>query len=596
MPDPTPHPSRAPLPVIEVDPPWWRRPLFLVPLVLVAICLVGGALGARPAWRAIKQRRANTHLVQGERLFEEGKFAKAIDQGRLALQLVPGSPRALRLMAESLSKLGARSGLDYWQQLLASPEGTVADREAYADLALGEGLLTVASNEIARLNASPSPTPRSRLLGIRFQLQRNDTNAALALARDLLRIDAANPTNGLAVATLLHTRPDWESREEARDIFWRVATNSPAYRLDAWEYLVRGPAGRREDRERIATELAGLSALGTRERILLAETRMILDPSTSRATATEALDAMEPRSDVERLGIVLWLHRFQLYELSIPILAPNHVRQKPALFRARIDALVATGRMQTAYRELLDDNATLDPFESETLRYRAATALKDDPGAQRHRDQLLRAAGRDPGRIRRVAEFAERNKLNELAIEAWKRLAEDRFESRRALHALAALADQAGDTWAARDAIRRGLKQDPKDSRLLLRAAHYDLLLGEDPARVLKTIEPLADDATLGAEARFIIALAHLRAGDHERALRSIQGTVYPGGPMPNTFRVIVAAVAGANGDSNRAAEISRSLPIAQLRPEERELVRPYLVMPRGAPTDPAPAPGPSSP
>lgn len=580
MQDGNPHPPSKTAAVPEALTPWWRLPFVFWPLLIGTLLALGGIFGARPAWRLVKQHRADGHLAKGEQSLADGKFNQAIDQGRLALQLTPESPRAWRLMAESLTRAGARSGLEYWQRVLNTPEATAADRESFVELALQEGLIALASNQISRLASVPEPSPRSRLLGIRFHLLRNETETALALARDLVRRDASNPTNQLALAGILLARPDAANRDEARAVLWQLSSNTPSHRIDAWEYLVRNNSSVREDRETIAAELAALPSQGIRERILLAEVRMLLDPSQDRSIATAALTGIDPRTDPERLAVALWLQRYRLFDLSLSFLAPNHIRGKPALFRARIDALVGSLRIQTAYRELLESGDTLDPLETELLRLRAAQSLKDEEAVTRHRDQLLRAAGRDPSRVRRVAEFAERNRLPDLAIEAWKRLMEDRYESPRALRALASLADQAGDTWAARDYTRRVAKLDPANPALQLQVAHYDLLLGDDPARALEVIKPLLDNAVVGTDARFVAALALLRSGETEQAWTSLQGTVYSSGPIPTPLRAILAAVVGGVGFSNRAAEIARSLPLAQLRPEERDLLRPYLVMP----------------
>jgi hypothetical protein len=579
MPDAKPHPPSGTAVVPEALTPWWRLPIVFWPLLIGVILLVGGVFGARPAWRGIKQYRAGKILEAGELLLAEDKPGQAIEKGRLALQLAPTSTRAYRLMAESLTRGGSRAALDFWQRLLATPDATPADRESFVELALQDNLLTLASGELDRLEAAPAPSPRTRLLGVRFHLLRNEPEIALTLARELLRSDPTNPTNQLALAGILQSRSDPASHLEARNLLWQTASNSPPRRIDAWENLVRGPAASREDRERIVAQLEALPSLGTRERILLAEARMLLDPSQSRAVAVATLPALAPDNDVERLAVALWLHRHRLFDLSLPFLAPNHVRNKAPLFRARIDALVGSLRMQAAYRELLESGDTLDPLESELLRLRAAQALKDDEAVGRHREQLLRAAGRDPARLRRVAEFAERNRFTDLAVDAWKRLIDDRYLGPRALRSLAALADQAGDTWAARDYTRRSAKLVPETPRLRLQLAHYDLLLGDDPARALETLEPLIQDPEIGTDARIVAALARLRAGDLERAWTSIQGVVYTNGLTPIPLRVIVAA-AGSAGLTNRAVELARALPLTQLRPEERDLIRPYLILP----------------
>ena len=565
----------------DVFRPWWtRRGARWVGGLLIVLTLAG-LLGARPAWRLIKRYRAESMVREARTLLTEGKVVPALDRASAALQLVPEHPDGLRLMARGLARTSSsRGALGYWERVMRNAGSNDADRLEFSEVAVREGLLEVAGPSVRQLMAATNPTPRVLRLAANYHESLNHTAEALRLVRIAVAAEPDNSTNRIALARLLSTRPDAASQEEARLVFWKIIRDASSQRLEALEHLVNGPPGVRKDREDIVALLGALPNPGVAEIVIHAEGRMRLDPSLSRAIATEVLGRISNLSDADLRTVAAWLQRHNMPDLVLGLISPNRARTSQWLYGLRVDALADSGRVEAAYRELLQIEKGIDPLDLELWRFRAARKLKDEAAAERHRQQLLRAAGADAWRIRRIAEFSQQNLMRDLAAEAWKKLVNDRFESQRALRALSVLADAEGDTWAARDYLRRLAKLDPGDKSVALAVMNYDLLVGERVEETTRAAEALLSDAELEGRARFVVALGYLRLGVPERSrplLASAMITLARGTVAPSQ-RAVLAAVLGSTGDKDGARRVARGIPLSQLRPEERDLIRSYVI------------------
>lgn len=561
--------------------PWWAwRTTRWIGGILLVLALAG-YWGARPLWRGFKRYRAETMVRQAGVLLGEGRILSAIDHASQALQLVPDQRDALNLLARGMARTSVpRGALPYWERAFQVGKPSTDDLLDYADVAVREGLPELAAPILQRLMAVPQPEPRVLRVAASHHAALQQSEESLRLVRRLIEVEPANVTNQIALVRLLASRADVSGREEARQILWRLVRGGATSRLEALEHLVLGPVSTRKDREEVVALLAGVANPSVDEVVLLTEARMQLDPSRTKPLAIEALSRWTNLPERELGIVVAWLQRHRLAEEILGWVTVNRAKASQSLAAARFDALVELGRFEGAYRELLEAQAGVDPLDLELWRYRAAHLLKDEVAAERHRQQFVRAAGSDPWRLRRIAEFSQSNQMPDLAVEAWKKLLNDRFEGGRALRALVVLADTQGDTWAARDYLRRILKREPENRGAALAALHCDLLLGEPPAPATKAAEAWIRDPELEWRARFVAALGTLRLGEPERARALVAPATVSTrlASLTHSHRAILAAVLGGAGDVAEARRISRSIVLSQLRPEERELIRAYLL------------------
>jgi len=261
------------------------------------------------------------------------------------------------------------------------------------------------------------------------------------------------------------------------------------------------------------------------------------------------------------------------------------------LFLARYEAVAAQGSPEQAYRLLLNPDAPLPGSELSMLRVQAADRVGNSADRDAHLKELLRSAADNPVRIRRAAELAERYSSRaalEVADDGWRRLAARPEDAGDAWQRLQRLADRRGDTWTARDYARRALRAGADSPELRLQVVHYDLLLDEDLDRASAEAEKQVLARPDDFFARCVAALGRLRLGSPEDARAILDRVVVPGRARGDGLAVVVATY-GANGQEGKARELAAQIPLQALRPEERELIRPWLLPPPDGATLPAP-------
>ncbi|MCC6231782.1 MAG: hypothetical protein IT580_04015 [Verrucomicrobiales bacterium] len=559
---------------------------------LVLVCLAGAAWGARPAWRTLKVWRADGFMREAIEFQKEEQMSLAFERVRSALQLDPDRMDALRLSARLQTLVGSEASIQAWQRVLDSAESTREDRVAYLEAALAFERPDLAAARVPEVVAQADLTGReSRLVAV-YHLSRNETVEATRFARLAVKHEPVNPTNVLFLASLLSVEASDSARNEARRLLWSVAdhpdTNAigPTVRVEALRRVGSEEVGQRDDRERIVARLESVEPRSVREDILLAETRIQLDPSCADAVVA-ALLAMLPREDWEHLELACeaLLRRGRAAEV-VQLTGAGRGMVNRRLFLARHEALRAAGEGEESYRHLLQTDTPLPPFDLELARVRAASDLGDARRRDAHLKDLLRAAGEHPLRIRRVAALAEAAGTREalaVAEDAWTRIGARAAQRIESLRHLQRLADRRGDTWTAREHARRVRHLGAEDEELKLELAYYDLLLEEEPGPALAEAERQVAADPKDPFPRAVAALAYLRAGRPEAARLALDRVALESTSRPGLLAVVVAAYA-ANGHEARARELASQLVLARLRPEERTLITRWVVpAPAGA-------------
>ncbi len=558
--------------------PWWQQSVTRwIVRGLVILGILTAILGP-PIWRGRQQRLAQEDAAAGEQMLALGRLSEAYDHALRGGQRDPGSPRVLRLTAQVLAQAESPAGLGYWSRLLERPDASLEDRAGYVELALALDEPSVAEAEVKRLLAVPDPSARVRLLATRYHLLQNDLREALEQSQALRREHPEAAAGLLDLGTLLDAHPDPAVVAEARNIFIDLA-RSPGVgppRLDALERLIHRSGATTADRRLAAGILAELEPDVLRHQVLLADARMELDPAEARAIALAALARLQPTSDEEMLTVVNWLHRHQLFDQTLILLTSERVRDRPQLASHRRVALQGIGQLAAAYRESLRDRHDADPLSLELERCHLAVRLKDERAARNHEDKLWGMAARKPARLRQVAEYARARGMDDLAARACKSLTFDPLEGPRATQILARLVDASGDTWAAREYVRRLSTLDPGNAVRRLQVAHYDVLLGENLRPAVGLAESVLERPDLRLTARLVAAYGCLRLEERERTRNHMAKIPLPNHPLPPHLAALHVALLGATGRESQARALAGSLTNAALRPEERELIRPY--------------------
>lgn len=565
-----------------------RTPWKLIIGGLVLAVLITAYFGARPAWRLVKAQRAAGFIRQSEEAIAQEKWSEAFDRTRSALQLAPNNTRVLRHAAYLYSRFGAESAFSFFDTLLAGPDATPEDREELASLAFRIGNVELANSQVDELLENTKPSPRTLVLGAQLAAVRRDFTNALRLGRAAVEAQPNNPTNVLNLAGLLVMTGNTKEREEARSILWPFARTNGQYQVRALGAILNAADASRGEREQVEQLLRAKSPRTLDEEVLFLEARISLDPSQINKTADELVERFGRGNPDELAATATWLNRHQLYGRTRDLLLPDLARKSAPLFRLRFDALAGSGDIRGAYEFIKADPVPGDPFQVEMLRCTTAIRLKDKTGTDVHFRELASLARQQPRRLRALAEYAFRNGNRTLAQESYKILAQNPRDAIPATRGMVRTADSLGETWAARDYARRLVALAKDDDNVRVQVAYYDLLLNENIEEAFTQAQALHKAKPEDFSRRAVLALAHLRKGNPKAAVECVEGQVVNWNQVIPGLRAVIAASLGAAGRADTASNYVARLPLARLKPEERELIRPY-VQPGSLPPPTAP-------
>lgn len=557
----------------EPNPLPWGRIL----LVLVLLGGVAAYFGARPAWRRVKAFRAERFIAEAKEHFRTENWAAGMERTRAALQLAPAHPAVLRHAAYTYSQFGSEAAFRYFEPLLASPAGTREDREESASLALRVGNLESARQQIDDLLESATPSARSLVLGAQLAVARRDLPTALRLARNAAAVEPSNPTNHLMVASVLAASKTPAEQREARDVLWPFAKGAGPLQIQALAALLGMEESSREDREEVERILTAMKPRSEVAELLLAETRISLDPSARERTAEEILEKLGRGTPQQMITAARWFNRNRFYHRTRDLVLPDLAAKEPTLFRLRYDALVGLGDLRGAYELLLTDKPPGSPVATEFLRCETALRLKDSAAVDSHYRNLLALSQKDPRALRSLAEFAMARGNRDVANEALQALARNPRDAVAALRGLVRNADATGETWTARDYARRLADLRKDDDGVRLQVVYYDLLLKENLDQAAAAANELHLAKPEDFNRRAVLALAHLRRREPAKALTLIASETPDTRKVPAGIRAVAAAVFAAGGRPDGASNVLRYIQISRLKPEERELIKPLL-------------------
>lgn len=536
-------------------------------------------VAARPTWRAFKRIQGDRFARQAEQFLDQRQWSLAFDRSRAALQLSPANPRALRCAAQLYGRIGIDAALPYFDALLASPNSTRQDREDYAAVALRLGNTNLAGIQIRYLLETGQPTPRTKVIASQFHAASGNLPAALRLVREAVAAEPANPTNAFTLATFLASSPRVTDHGEALRLLWPFANTNGPFQLRALAAILGAPQSPRADRERVAAVLEAKTPRNLDETVLLFEARANLDPSTSRALADDLIHTLQPRSERELRLMVEWLILRDYQVEALGLLTGERSLRDRALFLIHHRILMAMGERQRGYDLLFHPAAPYSQFELEALRCQAAAALGDTKLRDNHLHQAAALAETQLNRAAIVTQLADLCSEPAPAVTVWRRFLRNPRTSSLALRQLAILADLQGDLPGARDYARQLAASEPSNPAPRVAIAHADLLLGENLDAALAEARQQADADPLSPDLRALVALGYLRKGEPRLARDAIQGTILRYESSTPGLLAIFAATLAANDLYPEAQRCLDHIPLAALKTEERELLRPLIAL-----------------
>ncbi len=554
------------------------RPFIVVVIILLGLLFVA-AFFVKPAWRAIKDRRAVSFVGKARAAMAATNYAEAKANVVAAYAMAPFHPEVFRVAAEHYTRLGRQYGLQVWEQLEGTGAMNAQDRVQWAGLALATRSYEMARKALLPLVVTNSTDPDvlkllselfaaagnfdlARQTGVSaWQAKPNRADLLLHLAKiEFASADPAISQSGLSKLMSLLVRPDPVAGAAALVLLAPAASNKVDSRL--LSRLVGGLPG-----TEIECELAKLVIRYRNGESARAE------EIAHSFVREKKLNPDDPRFMAVVLGLVS-LREFRLVRELVP---EDMAVGADDLSSIRLEALFRLGDW-TGVESLLNrkNHQVSKPVEA---TYRAMIAH-----AHGHTNELpnlwraaIAASQRSPDLLEIVAERAEYTGSAAEATQAWRSMLLFPESAAKAAQQIFRLAGQTRDLESVLQAYRQLSRLDPANSQFQLQVAFHRLLLGidgEDANKTLAAGEAAFTDRNLF---RITSALAELRNHKPDTALQWIEQLTTAGTEEPGVWKVIRAAALGQSGQMAKARDLTRELNPGRLSAAEFALVKKWL-------------------
>ncbi len=538
--------------------------------------MIGAVLGAKPAYSAFKTYRAHRYADEAEEFLRNKDDKSAFFKLRSALLLAPGDVRVNRIVADLFSRSGQELALNHWAIVLNSPSATIADREQFVAMAMRVGREEIAFKELSTLLSLQPRSAETLVLASKASLIRRDYTSATQYVREAITLSPTNDSAQLQYAYVMLESGAPDPSKEVRQILWNLTKSEGPSRAGALALLV----GLRDlsDQERETLQkICTAPTEGVEVRLLGAdlEIRFNLRPRDSVIRAMTSRFSSDDPGEVAAL--VKWFNRHHLFQSTLTAIPVGKQTSRPDLFLAKLEAYVGLRRWTDAYDLLSEDRIPLDPMTLEFHRVRVARNVRNGESVASHWQKLFAIAGRDPLKLKRVAASAEAIGAREQAILAYQKLATTGRDATEAYVQLIRITEQMGDTKRLRDQVAK-ISALKKDNYAIQNQLNYlNLLLNDDVPGSKTAALQLVNQYPTNFAYRITLALALLRESNPAVAKDTLVPVTTEWLNSHPYAWAVCAAVSGANKMDAMARQMTDRIVLATLKPEERDLIKPWL-------------------
>ncbi len=567
-----------------------RRARWLGALGALAL-LTGVAFGARPSVHVVKAWQARRLARAAVRLTEQGNLEAARTKVQDALAIWRLEPEVSYAAAFFLTCAGAyRQALPYWQQLETARPLTPADLRDYAATEVSLGDPDAAAALLGRVWPAGEPSTRlDWLLGMQIALHSGHYAEAAALAKRLLDDGQTPSRERLDAATVLLSVTGGSPEDQTPA--WRTVTavarddHSPES-LAALILLAEQRASPTASQPAVdvVPPLADLIAAiethplaKTQHHLLVDDLRLAREPGKRAELIQAAVDRFGGAKDETDLAaLAAWLYGKGEYDKVLAVLPLARTTGDRTLYLQHLDALAALGRW-TEIRGLVQaQKFPLDAMTSQMFLARCAAQLGESEVRDGRWQAALDAAGRDPGKLLTVGQYAAKNGAVDTAAVAFRAAVRAAPDARPAYDELVRVLETTGNTAEMRETVNAMAARWPHDAAVRNDLAYLDALRNENVPAARDTARDLrrADPASLAH--RVTLALTELRLHNALAAMDAFSGLdlAKSGGLQPRQGAVY-AAVLWETSYGKEAHAVVKNLPLDRLLPEERGLIRP---------------------
>lgn len=551
------------------------RGRWLVPtLALIAALGIGGFIGAKPAWRFMRARRATRLLSEAEVLAGQKKWAEVAPLMKSSLVLLPGDLRGYRLAARYFTAMNSSQALVYWRHIIATGTATYVERRNFCELAISMGRPDLARPILTELAKEQPRDPELQRVALVMARRLKMDDLLVLSSERWLRIEPTAPEPQYELGALRWRSGDRTRREEGRQMLWGLAFASNAFTMSAINALAAGTNISGPDRDLLWRRLDNLASTNV---LAVADVRLRLRPREREAVVRQVVDLLKPDSGLAEVTTILkWLSDHGAVAETLVQLTPERLARMPALETARIEALIEVGRADEIQSVLDSPPKNIPPHLIHCLRASAAHFQGRKDMILQHLEQAAANTGKQLTANLTVARYAERLNQPRVALTCWQQIARDFGGGMDASMQIVRLARELDDLPAVQPALAALRSQMTTDVGVVLSADYVDALLGRLRPDLMPQLREIARTNTPMVMITAVWALAEWKTGDPMAALRVLESTTTDWTKVEPRFQAVYVAVLGAAGQREAARLAAHRVPTDRLSREEKELLEPW--------------------
>ncbi len=537
------------------------------------------AVGAKLAYPGIKTSRARQHAAEAESALRKGNLELAGTKVKTALAMGPKLPEVLRAAARYCALRGDPAGITYFQMLLATSAGTMADRTNLISLAHATGRIGPARDQLREMLASNSNDAVAMRFLIENHLLALDQEKAVLSAAFALKAHPTNTWFQLTLGSLLIDDPRGDKyQDEGRRLLFSLAIGQSADRLAAQNRIAQAKDLTKPEASVLQKQIQSRTNRTIDDEVIIYDLRRRQAPDKAADIVGEAINRY--RREDPGLGltaVVTWAAKGKQY---VPITAALPAAEAATnRLVAPIYAAVLSAKKEWADLEKFVGAAESAIGKTLTAGFRARVAMAQ--GDRREAERLFRSLGgeKDVSIIdaRILAEQAESAGLPGVAVEIYQRLSAEPSIAYDAARQCVRLLGSLEDIAQIREVAGRLAKAFPQEDGVALEAAWANLVANQDIAESWEVMSRLHLKASSNQGARFGLALAELKMDRPQKALALIQESKTPFPSLSPRMQLAQVMTLGANQQRDAAKRLASQIDLSRLRQAERAMVTPWL-------------------
>lgn len=553
-----------------------RRWVWGVGAVVVLAVLAVGAWKMYPTFKGMRGRQ---YASEAQSLLRRGQTKEAGQRVKSALQLAPKDTTVLRAAANYCSAVGDPAGINYYQMLLATPSGSLADRTNLIVLGHATLRLGPAREQLKIMLEAQSNSPTALRLLVENHLLAKDVERAIKTAAYALKDNPNDTWFQLTLGSLLVDDPRGvKYRNEGRRLLLGLAVGSSPEKYPAENRLAVSGDLSKSEMLLLQKQISSRTNLTLTDEVLIYDLRRRLNPEKTDAIAREAIQrAVKQGSPTNMVAVSAWAAQHRQYQVVADTLPLSATRASRELAAIRAGVLAELKNWPELEAVLSDPQSPLGPIMTPVFRARIALGQGRKAEAEAQFGTLLKLKEIAVGDAQFIALQAEAAGLPVIAIDVYQRLASNPQTAIDSAAQCLRLSRQIDDIEQLQTVMRRLASIFPNDTPLVTEAAWLDLVRNQNVAQAWAALSKIYQAEPSKTVPRYALAFAELRMGRPQDALNLIQRAAVDDEALTPRMQLIHAVVLGANQQREQARKVARKVELSRLRPLERELIKDWL-------------------